>query len=1426
MEQTREEAPGAPGAPKWPQKRLSGSKPLSNSRHNAKATQFEPQEPRKQSRDDSSHLIAASHGGQTPIEAASSFDSPEGANPVSAASHASAAFLNSSGAQPRPPSFALPLVANGQPHYGAQLKSNHGQQHTSAVPAPQKASVASSCDAQRAVASVGAAQPMSVIANGTHPRPPNPAADKHSGTLAPQTGHPVAKHSTQAASSADAFKSLPSLITSAPPVNGRPGSNSNRQPGSSGDDLHGSTTRQSPIGQLSAESPPVSKPILKMKRTGQNFPLSSPRSPLRAPASLHQRKAPSPNRKTASVPQGSINLSKAPESPQSSVLGLPTVVNGPEIGEKKGLNSSIQLSTNSIENSTRGRPIDESTVKQKAPLDGLSKPASSPIGSKIEATSAESLSMGQTTESVPRSAHVLDETSDDDIKYETAPKTVISDDALEAGMEDDTSEDDTGSGGDDGEALESTSSRGAGASPRQLFHPPEESDYGDETDDDDGTVSSSSSSESSPAADEEPMVALPSANIQHQQDYPEHILKTAKSGRPYHAWFEGKISFDKSGGALFPDGYQRCAEIPGYSWICAVRSCRQVYKTHFGLGNHFKMTHKRFMLNDNLDGTLSVVGSYNKRSQPGTCFPVVVSRRPLDPKEPPMVEPTEPTGKGRHAPTAFRTKAESESEDVDADNLVTGDIDVPARPAVPPKVIQSGNADEMWKYIRPFLTKHQDSIPVLNWVCHVIHLPRVRDIKWNEPRIKDLPYHDSHPRDITALIVQVTGVEAPTPCTACLQGRGPFEGCIMISPQASQESRDHVLACANCYYHCGQSSCSHCSGLVSRRRDRHERLTHKKKIYNVKVLSDRARGAVKAPKTGQQQQQSRTTGDNSLEEASQLNGRVYQPSEIHSLEMASKDRAYKVITGKDGESISMCGALIPEGYDLDRAVPGRPWVCPIRSCRAVFKKIAGLGSHFSVKHRGELLNDNQDGTLSIVGAYNRPLPGHNHCASMVISQNPLDKNEPPMAASKVPGYVRVDSTNAKPQPQPPNHTASVPSRPAQATQMNGVGPPNSDTHSEAKRIWNYILPFLPLSLDPDIFDTEVVRLFALPLLQSVQWRKTWMKRRLDNDRSQIFGILVHVLGVDRKTGSGEKPCSLCTRGEGPFEGCWTLSKDAAWESHKSAMCCANCLFNHKKSQCSVKYGWERRCDKKPGEKTFTGSPPPVGEWAASAAAASASSSGQSKKRQLSASDINDQSRAQRRRYERNEGADNQEQAEVGKKLVPLPLPSPKRNTRASDSPTRRNTSPEPQTAHSISFPSMSSSALVMAGQQTSDELLEMEDWEIAPGRIREEDVDQPNNIAFSKPYLENNQSIPVAADVSFRVETIKSGHKLEFEAITSRARYCSVASGKLRVSIAGQPEFVIGPHGVFKIKPGVKAWAQNRLYVDSVVHVVSVEDGA
>ena len=334
MEQPREEArgaPGAPGAPRRPQKPSIGSTPSSNAKYDANGHQTKPLELQKQSRGGSSHPIAAS-GGQATSRSASGFDSPGGASPVSAASHASGAFLNSNGAQARPPE------ANCQPHNGVPLNSSHGQQHTPAVSVPQKASAASpsvtQSDMQNGVAPVSAAP-------DSHSS--RTAADTHGSALADQSRPSAAKYSTQTASSADALKSLPGLVTSAPAANGKAGSDSSRQHGSTGD-AHGSATSQSPIGQLSASA---SKPVMKMKRTGKNFPLSSPRpsSPLRTSASLQQRKAPSPNR-TGSVTPGSSNLAKTSESLQSRGSGLSTAVNGSSIGEKTKSNPSVRLSTN------------------------------------------------------------------------------------------------------------------------------------------------------------------------------------------------------------------------------------------------------------------------------------------------------------------------------------------------------------------------------------------------------------------------------------------------------------------------------------------------------------------------------------------------------------------------------------------------------------------------------------------------------------------------------------------------------------------------------------------------------------------------------------------------------------------------------------------------------------------------------------------------------------------------------------------------------------------------------------------------------------------------------------------------------------------------------------------------------------------------
>lgn len=198
-----------------------------------------------------------------------------------------------------------------------------------------------------------------------------------------------------------------------------------------------------------------------------------------------------------------------------------------------------------------------------------------------------------------------------------------------------------------------------------------------------------------------------------------------------------------------------------------------------------------------MDGTLSLVGSYTKKNSSGLYPPVVVSKRPLDLKEPPM------------ASTTIVSKAQKRLEvgptysNPDENNTPMGDIDEGSveilESSRPTAAVDPKRSEELWEYIRPYLKVHS-SLPATSWARHIIHLPRMRDIKWNEDRILDWPFKDTHARDVAAIVVQVTGVEAPTPCDSCAQGKGPFLGCITISPEASAEVRASVLSCANCEY--------------------------------------------------------------------------------------------------------------------------------------------------------------------------------------------------------------------------------------------------------------------------------------------------------------------------------------------------------------------------------------------------------------------------------------------------------------------------------------------------------------------------------------------------------------------------------------------------------------------------------------------------
>lgn len=135
-----------------------------------------------------------------------------------------------------------------------------------------------------------------------------------------------------------------------------------------------------------------------------------------------------------------------------------------------------------------------------------------------------------------------------------------------------------------------------------------------------------------------------------------------------------------------------------------------------------------------------------------------------------------------------------------------------------------------------------------------------------------------------------------------------------------------------------------------------------------------------------------------------------------------------------------------------------------------------------------------------------------------------------------------------------------------------------------------------------------------------------------------------------------------------------------------------------------------------------------------------------------------------------------------------------------------------------------SSSLIHAGALQPTDILEMETWEVAPGRISASSDTNPENIAFSKAYLSTNHVVPVFDDVTFRVDTIHSGATLQIEPDATKARICSIATGKVRVRTGDEPEFAIGPHGMFKVKPGVACSVQNWMYVDAVLHI-TVLDG-
>ncbi|KAK4096074.1 hypothetical protein N658DRAFT_56629 [Parathielavia hyrcaniae] len=516
-------------------------------------------------------------------------------------------------------------------------------------------------------------------------------------------------------------------------------------------------------------------------------------------------------------------------------------------------------------------------------------------------------------------------------------------------------------------------------------------------------------------------------------------------------------------------------------------------------------------------------------------------------------------------------------------------------------------------------------------------------------------------------------------------------------------------------------------------------------------------------------------------------------------EIAADGRPYKEWWNENGELISMTGALIPEGYQLSPdSVPGRPWVCPVRSCRIACKFKKSLGYHFMIAHKSCSLNDNSDGTFSII---NSSLKLN---APRVVSRNPLDPNEPPPPAPCPP--LGSDAVRAADR----HKMAETGTRAASSTGSIIAPPSNSAPAltSDAQALWDHIasrIPQIPSRWLP--LDRESPEAWILLCHPKMRDLNIVSPALLADPARLVPSMLLQAVGEENPT-----PCTECRRHDGLFDCCVGGATGTVRQLlpllGTAAQSCANCIARRAVRQCSVRIR------------------------SASAVRAAAASM----QPEINNGEVVDAGVSE---VVMDNSGDEEEEAEV-----PVGL-APRRSTRLSlpngdsDSDARSEesadevpvesgaTTSRPSRLVTFKVPNPTQSGRQLREHRTPsvksklngpvEQDLHLEDWELGDGRAST--AGEP--LAFSSTYLAANQTVHVSRNINFQALSIPSGRVHQIPADKTKTRVCTLAMGKLAVQVV-KDEFVIGSQGSFKIAAGVACTVTNRGYADVVLQITSV----
>ncbi|KAK1965343.1 hypothetical protein LY78DRAFT_637730 [Colletotrichum sublineola] len=522
---------------------------------------------------------------------------------------------------------------------------------------------------------------------------------------------------------------------------------------------------------------------------------------------------------------------------------------------------------------------------------------------------------------------------------------------------------------------------------------------------------------------------------------------------------------------------------------------------------------------------------------------------------------------------------------------------------------------------------------------------------------------------------------------------------------------------------------------------------------------------------------------------------------------------------------SSCGTILPTNYRL-HSDPEYPFICPVRTCRTIFNKMNALGAHFCAKHRSSTFNDNLDGTLSFVDYYKKA--GARYSPPIVVSQNSLRSNEPPMpepatAAARAAATL-LDRKSTSPEPKRrmatiskrsvahkplPSHGPSLHQN--QATQVVSSSQPTRPV-SDSTELLHYLSSHLSPAYKLPLERPDVKALLKLPRKRPLP--HTWRQKYTGVGHLAplaTVALLIYLTGDE-----APEACSVCHQDTNPTENflqpCMVMADAAPSFLREIAnKSCAGCQwranFRRDKNNCSFLSNTHASPATHAEPPITAPSPPSSSKAIADTYPLPYSANRGTQPTELSGSSLNGRSTYL-------PPATKSAPSAHSSKISPPGSP-PRRVTRHSLALSKA-------AAEAGSSSATATTVTSLTGNLMPSNFLEMEDWEVAPGRLRDERYGLPSNVAFSNSYLTTNQAVTVSEDISFNVIVIKPGDSHHWPAEADKVRICSLATGKVKVKLDNTELFQMGPNGMFKLKPEMTCTVENRLYVDAVVHVTTV----